>query len=49
MFHTLPIIIDDEEYERYTHSNCTIFEEPEYKPHEILWEHGDCEYYEGKA
>jgi hypothetical protein len=46
MFKTPPVTIDGTTHERYTRSNCQIFEEPEYKSHEILWEHGDCEYYE---
>jgi hypothetical protein len=46
MFQMPPATIDGEVYERYTGSVCQIFEKPEYKPHEILWEHGDCEHHE---
>jgi hypothetical protein len=46
IFQTPAVTIEGEAHERYTRSNCQIFEEPEYKPHEVLWEHADCEYYE---
>ena len=46
MFKMPPVTIGGEAHERYTRSNCQIFEEPEYKPHEVLWEHSDCEHYE---
>jgi len=25
---------------------CTIFEEPEEKPHDVYWDGADCEFYE---
>jgi hypothetical protein len=46
MFQMPPVTIDGVVFERYTGSICQIFEKPENKPHEILWEHGDCEYYD---
>jgi hypothetical protein len=40
------VTIGGVERERYTHSACLIYEPPNYKPNEILWEHAECEYYE---
>lgn len=31
---------------RHTYGNCKIFETPEMKPDEVLWEGAECEYYE---
>ena len=29
-------------------ASCGIFEDPEMKPHDVLWDGADCEFYEAK-
>ena len=36
---------EDEHWGGYLNSNCEIFEPPECKPKEVLWDGADCEYY----
>jgi hypothetical protein len=46
MFRKPAVEVGGEIRERYTHGDCKMFEPPNWKPNEILWEHAQCEYYE---
>lgn len=39
---------DTEFTEGYRKANCLVFEPPEDKPMEILWENADCDFYTEK-
>jgi hypothetical protein len=41
-----PVEIDGKLYERYTGGCCKKYEYPNSKPHDVLWKHGKCPYYE---
>ncbi len=46
IFRLRPVTVAGETVDRFNYGNCEIFRGTQIKPHEVLWEHGACEYYE---
>lgn len=46
IFRLQPVTVAGETMSRHTYGNCKLYEPPQIKPHEVLWEKKPCEFYE---
>ena len=46
LFKLPPLMVGGKSIDRYTVPFCKLYEQPETKPYEVLWEGEPCEYYE---
>ena len=46
MFKLEPATIGGQIIERHTYGCCALYEYPDMKPHEVLWDGAQCEFWE---
>lgn len=46
IFRLQPVVVGGDTFERHTYASCRIYESPNMKPRDVLWDGAECEYYE---